>query len=522
METHIADFFVEKKADRCGIIIFGASGDLTHRKLLPALFSLYRDGKLPECFYILGCARTSKDDDLFRTEVSKAIKEKCEMAASSCQPFVKRCYYESGDYADPDLYARLSKRLASLDQAHDTSGNHLFYFSTPPGVYSKAVDHLDEAGLVPRTGEQSAWSRVIFEKPYGYDQGTALELDASVHRHLDEKQIYRIDHYLGKETVQNILVLRFMNSVFEPVWNRRYIDHIQITVAEKLGVGRRGGYYEQVGVLPDMFQNHMLQLLSLIGMEPPTSFDADIIQDEKVKLIRSIRPIDEHIQDDVVLGQYAGGVIDNQHVPAYREEEGVHPKSCVATYAAMKLMVDNWRWQGVPFYLRCGKRLSQRRSEIAIYFKKPPHSMFNPKDPEQAQPNVLLINIQPEESFSLTLEAKRPGSKVCTAPVTMEFNYKDAFGGELPEAYERLLLDAMRGDQTLYIRNDLMESSWALFTPVVNALRQPDASEPDLYESGNWGPEAANHLLEKSGRVWRDLGVQTSEIVCQYVHPDYQ
>ena len=509
----------EDKPGPCGMVIFGASGDLTRKKILPALFSLFRRELLPDRFFLLGCGRTEMSDDAFRNEIQSALGARWQETDERAHDlFIRRCGYLRGGYDDPSLYRGLAERTAALAKEQDTAGNLLFYLSTPPNLYVPIVRHLGAAGLTREASEGPPWARIIFEKPFGLDLESARTLDRNIHATLQERQIYRIDHYLGKETVQNFLMFRFANSIFEPVWNRQYIDHVQITVAEAGGVERRAGYYEQAGIIPDMFQNHMLQVLALIAMEPPTSFDASVLQNEKCKLIRSIHPIPPQHDRVIVRGQYGPGRIDGRDVPGYRQEPKVSPDSTIATFCAMKLQIDNWRWHDVPFYLRCGKRLPRRISEVAIVFKKAPHSIFSPADPQMLEPNVLTLNIQPEECFSLTVQAKRPGPKMCTAPMNMDFCYRQFFGADLPEAYERLLMDAMLGDQTLYIRSDVMEASWEFFQPLLAAWKA-DPQPPPLYAVGSWGPAAATELVSADGRAWRDLDANAFDRLCSYQCP---
>lgn len=500
----------ESKPDPCGVVIFGASGDLTHRKLLPALFNLFRRKLLPESFYILGCARTQMSDQTFRESAAEALSEQFNgVTAADRETFLRRCNYLAGDYQDPRLYTALVDRLHKLDTDHATNGNHLFYLSIPPTLYGAVVRRLGDAQLTPEAEDGSPWVRVIVEKPFGRDLESAMTLDHELHQVLSERQIYRIDHYLGKETVQNILMLRFANAIFEPLWNRRYIDHVQITAAEVLGVEHRAGYYEQAGALRDMFQNHMLQMLALVAMEPPASFEADRVRDEKVKLLRAIRPFPlEHLSQWIVRGQYEAGKIQGQEVPGYRQEKGVASDSSTETFVAAKILIDNWRWQGVPFYLRSGKRLAKRVSEIAITFKSVPHSMFAPFiPPEQLAPNVLILNVQPAEGICLTIEGKHPGGKLRIGSVTMAFHYRQVFGADPPEAYERLLLDCMTGDQTLFVRHDDMAMSWSLIAPILQAWEEAEDHAPNgklyLYPAGSWGPTEAEELLIRDRRQWR-------------------
>lgn len=506
--TFMDKFCIETRPELCGVIIFGASGDLTHRKLIPALFNLFQKKLIPDNLFILGCARSSMTDEAFQQKVHDSLIEHSKGApASHLADFIQRCYYLTGDYNDPMTYAALAERLKRLDATYSTGGNHIFYLAVPPNLYAPIVGHLGSAGLTNEPENASPWARVIVEKPFGRDLKSAMALDKEFQRVLDEHQIYRIDHYLGKETVQNILFFRFANAIFEPIWNRRYIDHVQITVAESIGVEHRAGYYEQTGALRDMFQNHMLQMLALVAMEPPASFGAKGVRDEKVKLLSAVRPFPlNHLEQWMVRGQYGPGQMGGREVAGYRQEEDVAPDSQVETFAAAKILIDNWRWQSVPFYLRSGKRLARKVSEIAITFKSVPHSMFGPLLPEQLSRNVLVLNVQPEEGISLTIEAKHPGPRLCMSSLTMAFDYRKVFGGDLPEAYERLLLDCMLGDQTLFIRHDDVEAAWSLLDPVLEVYQADEAgSSLCSYPAGSWGPAESDALLERDGRRWRTL-----------------
>lgn len=492
----------EQKPDSCTIVIFGASGDLTHRKLMPALFALHMKKMLPERVSILGVARSNISDEEFCGMIRKAVTGIEGGDAADVDAFCRRCYYLAGRYDSPTLYDQLSAALESLEETYHTNRNCLFYLATPPNLFLTITEGLSNAGLTAETSRR-AWSRVVIEKPFGRDLASSRILDTALKRHLSESQIYRIDHYLGKETVQNILILRFANAIFEPLWNRKYIDHVQITVAEELGVENRAGYYEQAGALRDMFQNHMIQMLSLTAMEPPAKFEANRYRDEIVKLIRAIRPFPGgSLGESVVRGQYIGS--EDGSMAAYGLEKGVAPQSATETFVAMKLFIDNWRWQGVPFYLRSGKRLHNKVSEIAIAFKPVPHSIFDPITPADLSPNMLVLKIQPEEGIGLKLEAKTPGPKLSMNALTLNFAYKDIFGATTPNAYERLLLDCMTGDQTLFVRSDAVELSWELFMPVLEAWEKEAAANPlRYYPAGSWGPVEAHELIGQDGHTWR-------------------
>ncbi len=467
---YIPPFCIENSAPATGVVIFGASGDLTKRKILPAIYQLQKQGLLNENFYILGCARTDIGDDSFRKIVSQAIDGNKKQAKDFCN----HCFYISGQYDRPEFYQDIAKRILQLDSQYNIKCAHVFYLSVPPILFGTISDNLDNAGLAHcGSSPEETYPRIVIEKPFGRDIESAAKLDDALHRHFREKQIYRIDHYLGKETVQNILMFRFANAIFEPIWNRNYIDNVQITIAESLGIEHRAGYYDSAGALRDMFQNHIIQILSLVAMEPPAIFEANQIRDEKVKLIESIRPIlPESIEKDFVRAQYSAGTIDDQNVPAYIDEEDVPNDSQTETFLAGKLMIDNWRWKDVPFYLRTGKRLAKRVSTVVITFKKVPHSMFASSGIDSPQPNVLTIRIQPQEGISLSFQAKRPGSKTCMGTIQMDFDYSTLFGVTPPEAYSRLLLDVMTGDQTLFARSDELAQAWKLVDPLLDTFRK--------------------------------------------------
>ncbi|MFH1371933.1 MAG: glucose-6-phosphate dehydrogenase [Planctomycetota bacterium] len=490
----------EMKAPPCGMIVFGASGDLVHRKLLPSIFELCRRDLLNENFYFLGCGRTAISDEQYRTDAETAIRKSVPVVSGdSLGRFVRSLYYVTGDYNDPSFYKAIAARLPELEAKHNVAGNRVFYLAVPPLLYGAIVVGLGQAGLAcPGPGCQNV--RLVVEKPFGRDLKSAVELNRVLQRHFAEGQIYRIDHYLGKETVQNILMLRFANAIFEPVWNRNFIDNIQIKVAESVGIEHRGGYYDKAGALRDIFQNHILGMLALVAMEPPASFQADHVRDEKVKLLRCIRPLTpQSAVGDFVRGQYVSGRVEGKIVPGYRQEPNVDLNSRTETFVAARLFIDNWRWRGVPFYLRAGKRLAAKDTEIAITFEKVPHSMFLSAGLSDLPPNVLVIQIQPEEGISLSFQAKRPGSKVCIGTLRMQFSYSEVFGGEPPEAYQRLLLDCMLGDQTLFTRQDDIEVSWRLLEPVLQAWETGE-EKPYEYPAGCESFEEADRLIDSDGR----------------------
>src|SRR6202171_1268842 len=489
-------------SDPCAVVLFGASGDLAKRKVIPAMYDLAVHKGLGPRYAILGFSRTAMNDETFRTALGEAAKSMSEVGPIDPQKweeFAGNLHYQTGDYNDPNAHAQLAKPLTELDKEKNLGGNRLFYLSTPPEVYQSIVEQLGRAGLAKPTSANS-WVRIIIEKPFGRDLASAKELNEIVLNVFDEKQVYRIDHYLGKDTVQNLLVLRFGNGIFEPLWNRNYVDHVQITAAETLGVERRGGFYETAGALRDMIQSHVLQLTSLVAVEPPASFDATSVRNEKLKVLQSIRPFDlEMVAQALVRGQYAPGKFGDKPVPGYREEHNVNPASKTETFVAAKLLIDNWRWAGVPFYLRTGKRLAKRSTEIMIQFRCAPHIVFREREVED---NRLVLNIQPDEGISVSFGAKRPGTEMGIGQVSMNFSYREAFGDGARSAYATLLGDCVRGDATLFDRGDSVEAAWALVDPILDVWSAAKTASVPQYAAGSWGPREAELLLERGGRAW--------------------
>jgi glucose-6-phosphate 1-dehydrogenase len=497
-------YFCEMPSDPCAIIMFGASGDLARRKLMPALYDLAFHSCLAPSFRLLGFARTKMSDDDFRKSAGEFLPKGQEEGADDAKKseFLKNLQYFTGDYDDAAAFQNLAKRLEELDKEGGLGGNRLFYLATPPEVYTHVIQQLKQANLTKSKGDKS-WTRIIIEKPFGRDLASAKALNAKVLEAFDESQVYRIDHYLGKETVQNMLVFRFGNGIFEPLWNRNYIDSVQITAAESLGVERRAAFYETAGAMRDMIQSHVLQLTSLVAMEAPARFDATSVRNEKIKVLQSMRPFTtESVWKDVVRGQYGPGQINGKPVPGYRQEPGVKPASSTDTFAALKLHVDNWRWSGVPFYLRSGKRLAQPHTEVAILFKRAPHMVFRG---ENTETNSLVLNIQPEEGISLSFGAKTPGSQMLIRPVEMDFQYKNTFGASSRPAYATLINDCIRGDATLFDRADSVEAAWALVDPILNTWAGAAAPPFPNYPAGSDGPRAADDLTGADGRHWRPL-----------------
>jgi glucose-6-phosphate 1-dehydrogenase len=499
-----------RRAEPCTLIIFGA-GDLLHRKLMPSLFHLMMDGLLPDEFAVLTVAREPMDDRSFRSRVGDALRtflpDHAHFDAKAGERFAARLSYISGELNDPATYTAIRDRLADADARLRRDSGRLFYLAIPPSLYEETINRLAESGVAPRVPDpkQRPWVRIIIEKPFGHSLASAVALNACVRRAFAEHQVYRIDHYLGKETVQNLLVFRFANSIFEPVCNRQHVHSVQITVAESVGVEHRGRYYEEAGVVRDMFQNHLLQLLTLVAMEPPVTFKADAVRDEKVKVLKAIRPITAAVMHDyAVRGQYGPGTIDGKPVPGYREEPNVAPDSVTPTYCAIRFMIDNWRWHDVPFYLRSGKRMPRRVSEIAIQFRKPPHLMFPLADGEGIEANTLAIRVQPQEGISLRFEVKVPGVDVKMASVDMDFSYAEAFGELEHDAYETLLLDCMLGEATLFTRSDEVEAAWTAVDPIVDFWSNRRADHFPNYAAGTWGPAVADEFIAREGTRWRE------------------
>ncbi len=486
-----------------GLMVFGASGDLTRRKIVPALYRLEILGLLPDDYFVLGIARSGMTDAEFRALMKISVKDtlKQGFTEDGWSEFAQRLYYQPMDYGEPEAYGKLKSRIEDIEGKHDTGGRRIFYLAVPPSVYAPAIRHLSGAGLA---AEGKHYTRIVIEKPFGHDLESSRSLNTTLVKGFKEHQVFRMDHYLAKETVQNILMFRFANSIFEPLWNSRYVDHVQITVAESIGVEHRAGYYERSGVIRDMFQNHIFQLLALTAMEPPSSFEAESIRDEKVKVFRSVRPFDlEGLEDQVVVGQYGQGALEGAVVAAYRDELDVTENSTTPTYCAMKVHVDNWRWHGVPFYLRSGKRLRHRMAEIAVCFREAPHQMFDSLLGDRIEPNVLVLRIQPDEGVNLNFQTKQPGSRICLSPVEMDFSYENVFS---LEAYERILLDCMEGERLLFVREDGVDATWKLLSPVIQHLEE--RARPQAfpnYAAGSQGPDTALAMMVRDSRRWRKI-----------------
>ncbi len=478
--------------DPCTIVIFGASGDLAGRKLIPSLFNLFLNGGLPDPVRIVGCARTVMEDDEFRKRVRASLGDEIKVDGARWDSFASNVHYRSLDYTDPASFHELAGFLRELDGIVETRGNRILYLAIPPVLYEVVARRIGGAGLAEEHTNGNGWARIVVEKPFGHDLPTAVELDRSLHESFLEDQIFRIDHYLAKETVQNVLIFRFANAIFEPVWNRRYMQHVHILAAETLGVEHRAGYYDQAGVLRDMFQNHMMQLLALTAMEPPPRFETDWVMDEKTKVFRALRPFPvESPYENLVLGQYGPGFIDGRPVPGYRAEPGVRGDSLTPTFASMKLHIDNWRWQGVPFYLTSGKRLGRKVSEITIQFREVPHSIFRNILGEKVEANRLTLGIYPDEKISLVFQTKNPGAALRLRSVTMDFHYGQNYSGPVLDAYEKVLIDCIRGDRMLFWRQDGVELSWSFLSPILERCEECENRRQMLrfYEAGSMGPE---------------------------------
>jgi glucose-6-phosphate 1-dehydrogenase len=505
-------------AQAVSLVIFGGGGDLAHRKLLPALYNLHLDGLLPAQMAIVGVGRGKMSDEAYRAFAKEGSAQfsRRPVEDNRWQTFESKLFFATATIDDDNGFAPLGKRLEQIEGDLGLSGNRIYYLAIPPSLFIPTVKELREAGLVGERRKAAAgkdgesgppeFARLIVEKPIGHDLASARSINDAIAEVFDERDIYRIDHYLGKETVQNILVLRFANSILEPLFNMRYIDHVQITVAEEEGVGTRAGYYEQAGALRDMVQNHLLQLVSLVAMEPPHSLDADVVRDERLEVLRSLRPIvGDQVDQCVVRAQYADGFDLGKPVPGYLDERGVAKSSRTETYVAITMFIDNWRWVGVPFFLRTGKRLPKRASEISVHLKDVPPILFNADTSHPLEPNLLSIRIQPDEGFSLTISSKIPGPRVRIYPVKMDFHYGATFGGTTPEAYERLLLDVMVGDPTLFMRRDAVETAWRWVMPILDRWAEQSPQPLPRYAAGDWGPPEADRLIEAMGRRWRPL-----------------
>jgi len=500
----------DRPGDPCTIVIFGASGDLTKRKLLPALYNLKVLRLLPQDFAVIGVAVSEGNDQSYREKIAGDIKEFAtrEVDPAEWDDFSKRSYYLQGDFNDPATFQKLDAKLKEAQAAWKLPGNVLFYLAVAPTFFSKVIEQLGTAGLTNQAPD--AWRRVIIEKPFGRDLESARQLNTDIGKHLEESQIYRIDHYLGKETVQNIMVFRFANSIYEPIWNRRYIDYVQITVAEELGVELRGGYYDHSGVLRDMVANHILSVLSLIAMEPPSSITGDSVRNEKVKVLEAIRPMSpEDVLSNTVRGQYGAGIIDGKSVPAYRAEPAVNPQSNTETFVAMKCFVENWRWAEVPFFIRSGKRLAQHTTQVVIGFRKAPLLLFGEDCQENVKPNRLVLHVQPDEGITMDIHAKRPGPNINLVNVPLDFSYSDFGEATAATGYETLLYDCTIGETTLFHRYDSVDASWRIVTPILDVWQALPARDFPNYAAGTWGPAASDHLLERSGHEWHHYPLRT-------------
>ena len=496
----------ETAPEPCAVVIFGASGDLAHRKLVPALYNLAVGAHLPAAFGIVGVSKSEYSHAEFAKDMREAVGKFSRTKPIDdevWQDFAQGLRYVAGSFDDPQTFANLKTQLEELDKSRATRGNRLYYFATPPSTFPVLLKQLKAAGLINAPLDPS-FTRIVIEKPFGRDLASARALNRLVLETCDERQVFRIDHYLGKETVQNLLVFRFGNSIFEPVWNNRFVDHVEITAGEELGIEARGKYYEEAGILRDMIQNHVLQLVCLSAMEPPVAFDADAVRDEKIKVLRAVEVFEtpEQVARNVVIGQYTAGSIAGMDVPGYQQEKDVASGSRTPTFVALRLNIRSWRWDGVPFYIRSGKRMPKRATEIAVHFRSLPHSLFGQG---RSQPNVLVIRVQPQEGIALRFSAKVPGERYRPRTVSMDFRYGASFGTASPEAYERLLLDAMRGDQTLFTRKDEVEAAWRIVGNILRVTESNEFTAPFAYPAGTWGPPAADEMLAHDGRAWRRL-----------------
>ncbi len=498
----------EVAADPCVMVVFGASGDLTRKDLLPSIFELAARNLLPDRFALLGLARSEWSDEEFRRRMRQAVEEGCDFDRRVWDRLAPRIHYQAGDLTTTEDYERLGGRIEELRDEHGIPGNAFFHLATPPSLFGTIAGKLGDSGLARRSSDHSDdgdWRRLVIEKPFGEDRASARALDRELRSAFDEEQIYRIDHYLGKETVQNMLVFRFANPAFEPIWNRDFIDHVQITASEDIGIGTRARFYEKTGVVRDMVQNHLLQLLCMTAVDPPVYFDGASLRDETVKVLRSVRRL---AAEDCVLGQYGPGVVEGEEVPGYRAEKGVDDASTTPTFAALRLELDSWRWAGVPFYLRTGKRLARKLTEVAVFFKPTPHLMFPLEEDRPIRKNVLVFRLQPQEGILQTFIAKQPGPDIRLTPVTSRFLYADAFGGgSPPRAYAWLLLDVMQGNQTLFARADWIDQAWSIVDPIVERHESGPPDDLPNYRAGTWGPDRSHDLLEREGRSWRALQV---------------